>query len=61
MFYWFGMIAANRALTFGDNRFGPSDWAGVLGLIPALVFAFVSMVAMVIIIRHAWSAGESTA
>lgn len=61
VFYWFGMIAANRALTFGDNRFGPSDWAGVLGLIPALIFAFVSMVAMVMIIRHAWSAGESTA
>ena len=55
IFYWGGLLSANRALTFGDNRYGEGDLMSVIGLLPALVFAFVSMVAMVIIARHAFS------
>ena len=55
IFYWFGLLAANRALTFGDNRHGETDLFGVIGLLPAFVFAFVTMIAMVIIARHAFA------
>lgn len=59
LFYWGGMLADNRALTFGDNRFGETSLMGVIGLLPALVFAFVTIIAMLIIAKHAF--GEKTA
>ena len=54
LFYWGGLLSETRALTFGDNRFGETSIAGVIGLAPAFVFAFVTMIAMVIIARHAF-------
>lgn len=54
IFYWGGLFAPTRALTFGDNRFGESNLAGVIGLLPAFVFAFVAMAAMVILMVHAF-------
>jgi hypothetical protein len=54
VFYWGGMLAPNRALSFGDNRFGEASLAGVIGFAPAFVFAFITMIAMVIIARHAF-------
>jgi hypothetical protein len=58
-FYWGGLFAPSRALTFGDNRLGHSNLAGILGLVPALVFMFITIAAMVIVIRHGFSEPES--
>lgn len=55
LFYWAALIAPNRALTFGDNRFGESNWAAVVGLAPALVFTFVIIVAFAMIAVRAFS------
>lgn len=58
IFYWAGFFAPNRALTFGDNRLGETNIAGLIGLFPALVFAFVTTVAMFILVKHAFSSAE---
>lgn len=55
LFYWAALIAPNRALTFGDNRFGESNWAAVIGLAPALVFTVVIIVAFAMIAAKAFS------
>jgi len=55
LFYWGALFAPSRAVTFGDNRLGHSNLAGVLGFAPALVFAFITMIAMVILIRHGFA------
>ena len=54
LFYWAAMWSPNRALTLGDNRFGPSSLAALLGLLPALVFVVLSTIAVVFIGRQAW-------
>ncbi len=54
-FYWGALFAPNHAVTFGDNRLGETNVAAVLGVTPALVFAFITMIAMVILIRSAFS------
>ncbi len=54
IFYWAGMFAPGRALTFGDNRLGETSVAGILGLVPAFVFAFVAIAAMLMIASHAF-------
>ncbi len=59
-FYWGGLLSPSRALTLGDNRLGESNMAGILGFLPALVFAIVLMLAMVIVARWAFSrAGDA--
>ena len=58
-FYWGALFAPSRAVTFGDNRLGDTNLAGVLGFAPALVFAFITMIAMVMLIRHGFSDSES--
>lgn len=58
VFYWAGVLAPGRALTFGDNRLGESSIAGVIGLIPAYIFAFVLLYAMVILARHCFGGPE---
>ena len=55
VFYWAGILAPNRALSAGANRMGEASLAGVIGYLPALVFALVVMVAMVIVARAAFS------
>ena len=44
IFYWAALFAPNRAFTFGDNRLGVSNTASVMGLIPALLFAIISII-----------------
>ncbi len=55
LFYVGGILSPSRSLTFGDNRLGESNLAGIIGLAPALVFAFVAMVAMLTLARAAFS------
>ncbi len=57
-FYWGALFAPSRALTFGDNRLGETNIAGILGFAPALVFAVVAMIAMVIIARQGFSSSS---
>jgi hypothetical protein len=52
VFYWGGLLSPSRALTFGDNRLGESNLAGIVGLVPAFVFAFVTTAAMLILARE---------
>ena len=59
IFYWAGMFAPGRALTFGDNRIGEASVAGVIGFAPALVFALVTMVAMVILAKFAFASAKA--
>jgi len=54
-FYWGALFAPSHAVTFGSNRLGHTNLAGILGFAPALVFAFITMIAMVILIRHGFS------
>lgn len=49
IFYFFSNLAANRGLSFGGNRFGPSDTFGVIALAPAYVFGVLAMIALVMI------------
>lgn len=55
LFYWAALLSPNRALTFGDNRFGASNLAAVLGLAPALLFTLVSIVAVATLARQAFA------
>ncbi len=59
-FYWGGLFSPSHALTLGNNRLGESNIAGILGFLPALVFAIVLMVAMVIVARWAFVRMEKT-
>jgi hypothetical protein len=43
VFYWAALFAPNRSLTFGDNRLGTANLASTIGLVPALLFAVVSI------------------
>lgn len=54
-FYIFGNLAANRGLTFGDNRLGESSIAGVIAFVPAYIAAFVTLVLLVLLIRRAFA------
>lgn len=58
VFYWAGPLAPGRALTFGDNRLGESSVAGVIGLLPAYVFAFVLLFAMFILARQCFASPD---
>jgi len=55
IFYWGALFAPSRAVSFGSNRLGETNLAGMLGFGPALVFAFITMIAMVTLIRHGFS------
>ena len=55
IFYWAGIMAPNRAITAGSNRLGEASFAGVVGFLPAAVFALVLMLAMVIVASAAFS------
>lgn len=59
-FYIGGILSPSRALTIGDNRLGESNLAGVLGLLPAFVFAFITTAAMVLVAREAFRSRPST-
>jgi hypothetical protein len=53
LFYWAAIVAPNRALTFGDNQFGGTSIAAIVGLAPALVFTVISIVAVAQLARQA--------
>ena len=59
LFYWAAMWAPNRALTFGDNRLGASNVASLIGLVPALLFVVLSLVAVSLIARQAFFPNSS--
>jgi hypothetical protein len=59
VFYWGALFAPSRAVSFGDNRLGESNLAGIVGFAPALVFAFITMIAMVVLIRQGFSKSEA--
>ena len=58
IFYWGGLFAPNHALTIADNRLGDANWAAIVGLVPAIVFAFVTMLAMLIFAFQAFAPSE---
>lgn len=55
LFYWAALFAPNRALSVADNRFGESNFASLIGLFPALIFAVISLIAIFILAREAFS------
>jgi hypothetical protein len=58
VFYWAALFAPNRAISFADNRFGPSNLATLIGLTPALLFVVLSLVVIFMIARQALWAGS---
>ena len=58
VFYWGALFSSNRAITFGDNRLGAANVASVIGFLPAFVFAFVTMIAMIVLARTAFGSGD---
>lgn len=58
VFYWAALFAPNRALSFADNRFGESNLAAIIGLLPALAFAVISLIAIFILMRQAFAAAR---
>lgn len=55
-FYFFGNFAANRGLSFGDNKFGEADVFSTLALAGAYFFGVLALVALFIIGRQALKA-----
>jgi tetrahydromethanopterin S-methyltransferase subunit F len=55
VFYWAALFAPNRALTFGTNRFGESNLASIIGLVPGFVFVALSMIGVIMIARKAFN------
>jgi hypothetical protein len=60
VFYWGGLFSQTRALTFGDNRFGETNIAGIIGFAPALVFSIISCTAFIMIMLHAFSSPNTS-
>ena len=59
IFYWVGMLAGpHRSLRIGDNPLGESSLWGVLGFLPAFIFAFVTLVAFSLIARQAFLSAD---
>ena len=58
VFYYGAILSQTRALTFGDNRFGETSIAGIIGFAPALVFAVITIIAFAIIAKHAFAATQ---
>lgn len=59
IFYWSALFAPNRALSFADNRFGESNFASIIGLLPALTFAVISLIAIFILMRQAFASARA--
>ena len=52
--YWLALVV----VTSFASRMGETNLAGILGFAPALVFAIITMIAMVMLIRHGFSDSE---
>ena len=59
VFYWASLFAPNRAISFADNKWGESNLASIIGLLPALAFAVISTIAMVMLARQAFASARS--
>lgn len=59
VFYAAALLTPNRALSFGDNRIGEANFAAIVGLAPALIFAVISLIAIFILMRAAFAAGKA--
>jgi hypothetical protein len=59
LFYWAALFAPNRALSVADNRFGQSNLASIIGLVPALVFAVISLIAIFMLMRQAFASART--
>ena len=57
IFYWGALLAPSRALTFGDNPLGETNVAGIIGLLPAFFFAFITIAAVVMLAAHIFGRG----
>ena len=53
VFYAASNFNQNRSLSFGDNKFGPSNVFSTIGLAPAYLFGVLALVALFIIGREA--------
>jgi hypothetical protein len=58
LFYWAALVSHNRALSFGSNRYGDGGLVSAIGLAPALLFVFLSLIAVGAIAIRAFSASE---
>jgi hypothetical protein len=58
LFYWAALLAPNRALSIADNRWGESNLASIIGLVPALVFVVIAFIAMFILMRQAFASAR---
>ena len=63
LFYAAALFAPNRALTFGNNRLGDANLASLIGLVPGLVFAVISIVVVLVLVgqsfrRPTWPATQ---
>ena len=58
LFYWAALFAPNRALSVADNRFGESNLASIIGLVPALLFAVIALIAIFGLMRQAFASAR---
>ena len=54
VFYWAALFAPNRALSIGDNRWGESNVAAVIGFVPALAFTVFDLIGVYIVMMAAF-------
>ncbi|HKY92614.1 MAG TPA: hypothetical protein VJM11_16315 [Nevskiaceae bacterium] len=54
LFYWAALFAPNRALSIADNKWGESNVASIIGLLPALVFVVIAIIAVFTLMRQAF-------
>lgn len=59
LFYWAALFAPNRALSFADNKWGASNLASVIGLVPALLFVVISLIAVFMLARQAFNSAKA--
>jgi hypothetical protein len=59
VFYWAALFAPNRALSFADNKWGPSNLASIIGLAPALLFAVISLIAVFMLAKQAFASAKA--
>jgi hypothetical protein len=59
LFYWAALFAPNRALSVADNKWGESNLASIVGLVPALVFVVIAFIAIFILMRQAFASTKA--
>ena len=54
VFYWAALFAPNRALSIGDNKWGESNLAAIIGFVPALAFTVFDLIGVYIVMMAAF-------